>query len=341
MNESILMTTSKYQKTGGHNVVITNLSNEIQKLGYNVTIGAFSFKEKPPDGIEQLKIKCGLLHKKNWSKNFDLIHNHETKLNYYSLMIKNPFVFHYHGTMGKIQKINLEVSLKLSYKHIHGIIAVSDSALKDILENVGEKIFSEVIYNGVDSQFFNVNEFQDFRKGEQQLIFVGNLVNYKNIAFLIDSIKELKKEFPKIHLQIIGDGIENENLTKKIKNFNLVNNIELVGKINSREEIRSRYLSSDVYVSASIFEACPLPPLEAMACGIPVLLSNIPAHKELIDKSNGGMNFSLTQKDDIIKKISILFQKKKDFGVESKIFAQKNDWKIVAKKISSIYSKIL
>jgi len=115
--------------------------------------------------------------------------------------------------------------------------------------------------------------------------------------------------------------------------------MELIGKINSREEIRSRYLSSDVYVSASIFEACPLPPLEAMACGLPVLLSEIPAHKELIEKSNGGLNFSLTKKDDIVKKISEIFQKKKDFRSNSRIFAQNNDWKIVAKKIVSIYNK--
>lgn len=335
------MTTSEYQHSGGHNVVISNLSKEIVKLGYDVTIGAFSFKEKPLEDINHIEIKKNPIDKKNWQNRFDLIHNHETKLNYYSLRTKTPFIFHYHGIMGQIQKINLQTSLKLCQKYISRIISVSDSASNDISDGMKERISNEVIYNGVDNNFFSKNNFKDFRKGEQQLIFVGNLINYKNVGFLIGTIKELKKEFPKIHLQIIGDGEDKDNIIKNIKSHQLENNIELVGKIDSREEVRSRYLSSDVYVSASIFEACPLPPLEAMACGLPVLLSDIPAHKELIEKSKGGLNFSLTQKEEILQKLSKIIEEKKNFEANSKSFAQNNDWKIVAKKVISIYDKFL
>jgi len=341
MNESILITTSEFQHTGGHNVVINNLSREICKLGYDVTIGAFSFKDLPSDGIQHIEIKKNPIDNKNWQNKFDLIHNHETKLNYYSLRTKTPFIFHYHGAMGKVQKINLQTSIKLCQKHISEIIAVSDSSLNDISDHMKEKISSQVIYNGVDNNFFNINEFQNYRKGEQELIFVGNLINYKNIEFLINAIKELRVDFPKIHLQIIGDGKDKENLFNKIKSLELENNIELVGKINSREEIRSRYLSSDVYVSASMTEACPLPPLEAMACGLPVFLSEIPAHKELIEKSSGGLNFSLENKDDLINKIPEIFHKKKDFGIHSKSFAKNNDWENVAKKVVLIYKKLI
>lgn len=341
MNESILMTTSEYQHTGGHNVVINNLSKEISKLGYTVAIGAFSFKDKPSEDIQYLEIQKNPIGKKKWQNKFDLIHNHETKLNYYSLRTKTPFIFHYHGIMGNVQKINLDTSLSLCQKYISNIISVSDSALNDISKNMRKKISNQVIYNGVDNNFFNTKEFQDFRKSEQQLIFVGNLVNYKNIGFLINTVKELKIDFPKIHLQIIGDGKDREILSNQIKSLDLEKNIELVGKINSREEIRSRYLSSDVYVSASMIEACPLPPLEAMACGLPVFLSKIPAHKELIEKSGAGLNFSLDNKDELINKIPEIFQKMKDFKIHSKSFAKNNDWKIVAKKVVSTYNKLL
>jgi len=57
MNESILITTSEFQHTGGHNVVINNLSREICKLGYDVTIGAFSFKDFPSNEIQHIEIK--------------------------------------------------------------------------------------------------------------------------------------------------------------------------------------------------------------------------------------------------------------------------------------------
>jgi alpha-1,3-mannosyltransferase len=340
MNESILMTASEFQQIGGHNVVINNLSKEISKLGYSVTIGAFSFKENPSEGIDHLKIKKNPLKKNKWQDKFNLIHNHETKLNYYSLYGKKPFIFHYHGVMGQIQKMNLSISLKLCQRYISKIISVSDSALNDIPKNTKEKIPTLGIYNGVNNNFFNVKEFKDFRKGEQELIFVGNLTTYKNIGFLINAIKKLKVDYPKIHLQVIGGGSNENTLSNKIKSLHLENNIELVGKINSREEIRSRFLSSDVYVSASIFEACPLPPLEAMACGLPILLSKIPAHKELIDKSNGGYCFSLDSEREIVDQFSKILHNKKNYGSYSKSFAKNNDWKIVAKKVVTIYKEL-
>jgi len=53
----ILMLMSIYQKVSGHTRVIDNISLGLVKLGYNVTIGAFSFEKEPPDGINKLKFK--------------------------------------------------------------------------------------------------------------------------------------------------------------------------------------------------------------------------------------------------------------------------------------------
>jgi len=340
--ETILMTISKYQPQGGHNIVINNLCRGLNQKGFRVIIGAFSFEGTPPEGIEFIKLK----KTGNWENEFDntkidLIHNHQTKLNYYSLKTKTPFIFHYHGVMGKIQEINLEISLSLCQNKIQKIISVAQCVQNDIPKRLREKIPTEVIYNGVDTDFFNIDSVRPYKKGDPQLLFVGNLTSYKNVEFIVNSMQIIKEKFPNVHLQIIGDGDEFHNLKEIIKTRKLENHVTLLGKISSFDEIKKRYISSDLYISASTLEACPLPPLEAMACGKPVLLIDIPAHQELIKKSNGGLVFSLNKENDIQKKMVDIFEKREYFCESSRKFCENNNWSQVCNRISKIYEEIL
>ena len=338
--KSILMTISQYHAIGGHSVVMNNLAKGLTRIGHNVTIGAFAFLHSPPEGIESLKLnRIGNMAKNSSGNKFDIIHNHQTKLNYYSLFTKTPFLFHYHGTMGSIQKINLELSLLLCKDHISKIISVADSALANISSAARSRISNETIYNGVDSDFFKRdNNSSKYRRGDPQLIFVGSLTMYKNVKKLILSMQKVLDVFPQAHLNIIGTGMEYENLASEITSKNLGKHITLVGKIDDLAELRLYYLSSDIYVSASAIEACPLPPLEAMACSIPVLLSDIHAHKELVDKSNGGMLFS---EQDFVPILKQTYDKKEQYGMSARKFAENNDWKSVSSRIASVYDEIL
>ncbi len=232
--ETILMTISKYQAQGGHNIVINNLCRGLNQKGFRVIIGAFSVEGTPPEGIEFIKLK----KTGNWGNEFDnikidLIHNHQTTLNYYSLKTKTPFIFHYHGVMGKIQEINLKMSLSLCQNKIQKIISVAQCALNDIPKRFREKIPTEVIYNGVDTDFFNIDSVRLYTKGDPQLLFVGSLTSYKNVEFIINSMQIIKEKFPNVHLQIVGDGDEFHNLEEIIKTRKLENHITLLGKISS------------------------------------------------------------------------------------------------------------
>lgn len=339
--EAILMTLKEYQSVGGHSIVINNLCTGLNKIGYNVVIGAFSINGKPPDGIEIVKLnRFGDLTNIGNGYRFDLIHNHQPSLNYYSILTKKPFLFHYHGAMGKIQEINLNFSLNLCQNHISKIISVAYSALSKIPKNIQYKIPNEVVYNGVDTNLFNPNFTSPIPKGEPQLIFVGNLFKYKNVIKIINLMPSIIKSYPKVHLQVVGEGDEYSNLNREVISKQLTNHVSLLGKISSLEELRNRYLSSDIYISASTIEASPLPPLEAMACGVPLLLFNIPAHRELIEKSKAGLTFSLANSDLQIK-IKEVYENRKNFGDSARKFAKESDWTKVCKKISQVYEKIL
>jgi len=227
--------------------------------------------------------------------------------------------------------------MNLCKRKISKIISVSKAGLKQLEEILGN-IEAEIVYNGVETNFFKPDLPQSYKKGDPQLLFVGNLYHKKNVNFLINLIPKIIKEFPKIYFQIIGSGQEHESLNNLIKQKNLEKFVELIGRV-SDEELRLRYASADIYISASTFEVHPVPVMEAMASGLPLVLSDISPHKEMIELSGAGKTFSLKNKE-IVTIIKEILEKRKHFSSNARKFAIQYDWENVSRKISKIYESL-
>ena len=246
---SILMVVAKYPPDFGHNTVINNLCKCLNDLGYRSAIGAFSFDVDPPYNIEKVKLsKIKLLTSGVNYLNFDIIHSHQPRVNYYLLFKKpnKPIVMHVHGSSNKIHDINYKLSMLLFKNRITTTIAVSQSGNLKIKQLIGD-IPTEIIYNGVDTFFYNPDLPFTYKKGSPQLLFVGGLRKYKNTKTLITIMPKLIQKFPNVHLQIIGDGNESEILKTLVKNKKLETKVEFTGKIVDMEELRLRYASCDMY----------------------------------------------------------------------------------------------
>ena len=341
VKKSVLMVVAKYPATYGHTTVINNLCIGLNKMGYRTAIGAFSFESDPPANVEKVLLKKSELLKNGVnSLDFDIIHPHQTRVNYYLLSVKpkKPVVFHYHAASNKIQELNLKFMMMLFKNRISKTICVSLKALHH-LEEIAGKCDAIVIYNGVDTSFYNPNLPAPYKKGDPQLLFVSVLRRYKNTGVLIDAMPELLKKYPKAHLQIVGTGEDFERLKDKIKNQNLDEHIEMTGKITD-EELRLRYSSCDLYVSASTNEHCPVPTFEAMACGKPLVLSELESHQEIVSASNAGEVFSFSDSSDICKKIEDVYENRKKFSVEALKYAEKHDWANICSQVASVYDQI-
>ena len=283
---SVIFIVAKYPATYGHTSVINNLCHGLNELGHKTAIGAFSFDSDPPKGVEKVILKKNeLLRSGVASLEYDIIHPHQAQVLYYLLFKKpeKPIVFHYHAASNIIQELNLKSSMKLFKKRISKFISVSKKASHHLEEWAG-KCDDVVIYNGVDTKFFHPGLEQPYRKGSPQLLFVSVLRKYKKTVDLINAMPELLKTYPKAHLQIVGNGEDFSRLQNIIKKKNLEKNIEMTGRIDD-EELRLRYASCDMYVSASTNEHCPVPTFEAMACGRPLVLSELESHMEIINVS--------------------------------------------------------
>ena len=339
--KSVLMVVAKYPATYGHTTVINNLCVGLNKIGYSTAIGAFSFDGDPPNNIPKVKLsKFRLLTSGVNYLNFDIIHTHQALVNYYLLSVKpkKPVIQHYHAASNRLQEINAKIMMKLYKKRISKIICVSHKALNHFKELAGE-CDASVIYNGVNTEFYNPNLPVPYKKGNPQLLFVSVLRKYKKTGVLIDAIPELLKKYPNVHLQIVGNGEDYENMKNKIKKMHLDNNVEMLGKI-SDDELKLRYSSCDLYLSASTHEHCPVPPFEAMGCGKPLVLSDLEGHNEILNLSKAGLKFSLNNKSDICNKIEEVFENKVVFGANALACAKKYDWSNICKQVALVYEQL-
>ena len=339
--KSVLMVVAKYPATFGHTSVINYLCKELNKLGYRAAIGAFSFDSDPPFNIEKIKLnKRKLLTSGISYLDFDIIHAHQARVLYYLLSVKptKPVIFHYHGASNKIQETNFKIAMWRYRNKISKVISVSHAGISQMKKLVKD-ISAEVVYNGVDTNLFNQNLPTPHKKGTPQLLFVSGLRKYKKTRILIESMPSILKKFPDAYLQIVGDGEDYTVLEDMIKEKNLNSRIQLIGEID-HDELRFYYSSCDLYISASTFEVCPVPTLEAMACGKPLVLSDIEPHKEMINASKAGKIFSTSNPEEILTAVSEVFQDQKNLGVLGRKFTEVHDWSVISKQMAEIFESV-
>ena len=339
--KSVLMVVAKYPATFGHTSVINYLCRELNKLGYRAAIGAFSFDSDPPFGIEKIKLsKRKLLTTGISYLDFDIVHAHQARVLYYLLSVKptKPVIFHYHGASNKIQETNFKIAMWRYRNKISKIVSVSYAGISQMKKLVKD-ISADVVYNGVDTNLFNHNLPTLHKKGTPQLLFVSGLRKYKKTRILIESMPLILEKFPDAYLQIVGEGEDYTVLQDIIKEKNLDNRVELTGKIEN-DELRLYYSSCDLYVSASTFEVCPVPTLEAMACGKPLVLSNIEPHREMINASKAGKIFSKSNPEEILTVVSEVFQDQENLGTLGRKFAEVHDWIVISKQMAEIFESV-
>ena len=162
-----------------------------------------------------------------------------------------------------------------------GLVTVS-AALAEGLGKLGiERERVSVLRNGVDLTLFRPGDRANHRaelglKG-LVLLSVGNLVPIKGHELTIEALTYL----PEARLLIVGDGPERDSLQKLAKSLSVADRISFLGSM-PQDALPSIYAAADVLVLASRHEGWPNVLLEAMACGTPVVVSNIPGMSEIV-----------------------------------------------------------
>ena len=183
--------------------------------------------------------------------------------------------------------------LKLLVNHSSKTLTNSSATLKACLDSGLKSEKLEIIPFGVDTNFFRPINIQ---KDENifQILAVGYLIERKGFEYLIKAMKEVLKEHYKVKLKIVGSGPLETQLKTLIKDLKLENNIQIISNL-SDEELVEFYNSSDLFVLPSIVdsqgntEGLGVVLLEAMACELPVIGSNIGGIPDIIQDHETGL----------------------------------------------------
>lgn len=166
------------------------------------------------------------------------------------------------------------------------MIAVADNVASCVAEKCKTDV-PDVIYNGIDTQKFSVGHqamarFSNYLPQGVRLIgAAGRLEEVKGHRYLIEAMQYVPED---VHLAIAGDGSQKAKLTRMVHDLGLESRVHLLGRV---DDMRSFYRALDVFCLPSLNEGFPLSPLEAQACGIPAVLSNVGGCSEALCADTG------------------------------------------------------
>jgi len=241
--------------------------------------------------------------------------------------------------------------MKFLAKYSDGIVTVSESEKERIIKQkfLGKKTRIQVVYNGVDKKFkpkeyLNKKDLEQlmvkYNLPERFLLYVGRLNERKNILNLLKAINILNDK--KIKLVLCGNyNWKMFNLPQMINELGLGERIILLGYVND-EELPLLYSLASVFCFVSYEEGFGLPPLEAMASGIPVVISNINSLIEVCGEA--GYYCNPNDPKDIAEKIDMVLTNKelRELKIRNGLERSKNfNWEKSAKILLQFLEQVI
>lgn len=219
------------------------------------------------------------------------------------------------------------------------IIAVSENTKKDII-----KIFKipaskiEVIYEGIEPIYHPVE--RDNSLPYPYLLFCGTLEPRKNISTLLDAFSLIKDKIKEYKLVIVGKkGWLYQEIFEKVKKLKLEDRVIFKGYLQT-QQLPSVYSNASLFIYPSFYEGFGFPPLEAMACGVPVITSNTSSLPEVC--GDAGIMINPENPFEIAQKIiEVINDKKLKEEMIKKGFQQvkKFQWEKAAFNTLKLYQK--
>ncbi|MDF0591964.1 glycosyltransferase family 4 protein [Candidatus Methanocrinis natronophilus] len=354
---------------GGVENYVHSLSRELVELGHDVTVLCAnepeSKKEDLIDGIRVLRLSyMGKIANTNITpslplkimrEKFDLVHTHlptpwSADVSGLAAALKGkPLVLTYYndivaeGRARQIARLYNGTCLKLLLRRASKIIVIQPDYVDSSphLREFRDKI--ETIPVGVDlSRFRPTHEATD---GET-LFFLSCLDryhSYKGLDDLLEALVLVKEDYPEVKLLVGGSGELLDHYRGMTRDLCLEDNVEFLGFI-PEDMLAKRYNRSDVFVLPSNSrsqEGFGMVALEAMACGKPVICTDIVGLAEDIEKRGAGLTVEPSNPKRLAVSIIHILKKGpelKEMGCAGRRLAvEKYGWRTVAERVEGVY----
>jgi glycosyltransferase involved in cell wall biosynthesis len=218
----------------------------------------------------------------------------------------------------------------------------NSEGLKNLAQHSAPRVEMSVIPNGIDAEKYrpSLNSAEPHRV---RLLFVGRLSVQKDLATLVTALSLVAQRTPDVELRIVGDGPERERLQQKVNELRLTSRVTFCGWVG-KNQIVECYQHADVFVLPSLYEGMPNVVLEAMACGLPIVATNIAGSNELVEDGVNGFLVPVRDSAALAEGLHALAQDaslRRGMGLASRQAALSRDWTSVACQYLSLAERML
>lgn len=231
-------------------------------------------------------------------------------------------------------------------RHADKLTVVSD-ALKKEVQRIDSRVPVEVLPMGVDLKQFTPERYsEEIKRGYSIegpfLLFVGRLSEEKGIGYLLNAMPQIIKSFPSVKLLVVGSGVLEERLKTICADLNVREKVIFAGAI-AHEGLPVYYATADILIGPSLREGFGLVFVEAMACGCPVVVSDLSGISDIIENGKTGLCCRPADSIDIAHKVILLLkdaqlrQTLRQAGREQVI--AKFGWDTIAKRYAQFLRK--
>ncbi|MFA6372901.1 MAG: glycosyltransferase family 4 protein [Methanothrix sp.] len=217
----------------------------------------------------------------------------------------------------------------------HHNVAVSVRTQRELLGLGAREV--QVVPNGIDWQ--RIKRVHPSAM-QSDIIYVGRLVEHKNVDLLIKALKTVKADVPDVKALIVGDGPETGKLKALVLKLELEKNVLFLGFLEDYNEALSLMKSSGIFATPSTREGFGMAALEANACGLPVVTvkHRMNAVMDLVTKETGAVCEPTEQA--LAGAICRTLQNKGKMRGRCTEEAKKYDWEEICDKAERIYAGV-
>lgn len=296
------------------------------------------------------------------SKSFDLVHVQEPgSLGISALILSRilriPVVGALHFTPDQITRMLpgnpeklftpfLRFFQRIYYNSCTGIM-IPTQTFADYLRNIGVRKPMSVVSNGVNTELYHppsANErklaLHGKKSGTVEFFYLGRLDKDKNVTAIINSLPKTDKS---VRLLIAGDGKEKPALMALSERLGVADKITWFGNID-QSTILHLYHRTDAFILLALYEIQSIVTLQALACGLPVILANAGALPELVHDGKNGYLVDPRSYKEIAERINIIAQSsnlRSGMGTESRKLSILHHKPTVLKKLEHFYQEII
>lgn len=275
------------------------------------------------------------------NQNFDLVHAFfGIPCGYLALKLKLPYIVSLRGSDVPFYNQRFKLLDKLVFKRLSKkvwrrseFVVANSEGLKKLALESSPKQKIEVIYNGVDTQEFNVKKNKKVKR-PIKLISTGRLIKRKGYNYLVGALRNLGDDFS---LTLAGGGDEKDSLKLLAKELKV--KVKFLGEVDHKK-IALLLKEADIFVLPSLNEGMSNSVLEAMACGLPIIATNTGGSKELLNKN--GMMVAKKSKESLKGALDKYIKNKQLIevhGKKSREIAESLSWSNVAEKYQELYRR--